>query len=47
MPGATLPPDEYFLRYVLMAPWKSFIGFLVDEARAVQRCRLSLKYNNG
>jgi hypothetical protein len=40
MPGATLPPDEYFLRYVLMAPWKSFIGFLVDEAHSKPQAQM-------
>ncbi|HLH90096.1 MAG TPA: hypothetical protein VKX28_16725 [Xanthobacteraceae bacterium] len=30
IPDATLPLDEYFLRFVLQAPWTSFIGFLVD-----------------
>jgi hypothetical protein len=30
IPNATLPLDEYFLRYVLRAPWTSFIGFQVD-----------------
>jgi hypothetical protein len=28
---ATLPLDEYFCRYVVQAPWQSFIGFLVDQ----------------
>ena len=28
--GATLPPDEYFCRSVLKAPWQDFIGFSVD-----------------
>src|ERR1700693_1185354 len=30
IPDATLPLDEYYLRFVLMAPWTSFIGFQVD-----------------
>jgi hypothetical protein len=30
IPNATLPLDEYFLRFVLRAPWTSFIGFQVD-----------------
>ena len=30
IPNALLPLDEYFLRFVLQAPWTSFIGFLVD-----------------
>lgn len=28
--GWTLPLDEYFCRYLLEAPWPSFIGFRVD-----------------
>jgi hypothetical protein len=31
IPDARLPLDEYFLRYVLQAPWTTFIGFLVDK----------------
>lgn len=31
IPDATLPLDEYFLRFVLKAPWSSFIGFQVDN----------------
>ncbi len=31
IPNATLPLDEYFCRFVLQAPWKSFIGFQVDK----------------
>jgi hypothetical protein len=31
IPNAYLPLDEYFLRYVLQAPWTTFIGFLVDK----------------
>jgi hypothetical protein len=30
IPNALLPLDEYYLRYVIQAPWTSFIGFLVD-----------------
>jgi len=30
IPDATLPLDEYFLRFKLQAPWTSFIGFQVD-----------------
>jgi hypothetical protein len=30
IPGTTLPPDEYFCRVVLQAPYASFIGFQVD-----------------
>ncbi|HEY1542664.1 MAG TPA: hypothetical protein VGG01_09660 [Xanthobacteraceae bacterium] len=30
IPDATLPLDEYFLRFVLQVPWTSFIGFQVD-----------------
>ena len=28
--GWTLPLDEYFCRYLLVAPWQSFIGFRID-----------------
>lgn len=31
IPNATLPLDEYFCRYLLQAPWNSFIGFLIDQ----------------
>jgi hypothetical protein len=31
IPDATLPVDEYFCRFVLQAPWRSFIGFQVDK----------------
>jgi len=31
IPNATLPVDEYFCRFVLQAPWNSFIGFEVDK----------------
>ena len=31
IPDATLPLDEYFLRFVLKAPWTAFIGFQVDN----------------
>jgi hypothetical protein len=31
IPDATLPLDEYFLRYVIQAPGQAFIGFLVDK----------------
>src|SRR5580704_8799956 len=34
IPGVTLPPDEYFLRFVLQAPLTSFIGFEVDVAHS-------------
>jgi hypothetical protein len=30
IPNGYLPLDEYFCRFVLQAPWMSFIGFLVD-----------------
>ena len=30
IPDATLPLDEYFCRFVLKAPWTSFIGFQID-----------------
>jgi hypothetical protein len=31
IPDGTLPPDEYFCRIVLQAPWTSFIGFQLDN----------------
>jgi hypothetical protein len=31
IPDATLPLDEYFVRFVIKAPSTSFIGFLVDN----------------
>ena len=31
IPNSTMPLDEYFLRFVLEAPWASFIGFQVDN----------------
>jgi hypothetical protein len=31
IPNAALPLDEYFCRFVLQAPWTSFIGFQVDK----------------
>jgi hypothetical protein len=31
IPNAYLPLDEYFCRFVLQAPWTSFIGFQVDK----------------
>jgi hypothetical protein len=31
IPDATLPLDEYFLRFVIKAPWTAFIGFQVDK----------------
>lgn len=30
IPDASLPLDEYFLRFVLRAPWSAFIGFQID-----------------
>jgi hypothetical protein len=30
IPNWTMPLDEYFLRYILQAPYTSFIGFRVD-----------------
>jgi hypothetical protein len=32
IPNGNLPVDEYFCRFVLQAPWTSFIGFQVDNA---------------
>jgi hypothetical protein len=31
IPDASLPVDEYFCRFVLQAPWTSFIGFQIDD----------------
>ena len=31
IPDATLPLDEYFLRFVIKAPWTAFIGFQIDN----------------
>src|SRR5215471_3895582 len=31
IPDGSLPVDEYFLRFVLRAPWTSFIGFQVGD----------------
>jgi hypothetical protein len=31
IPDGTIPVDEYFCRFVLKAPWTSFIGFQLDE----------------
>jgi hypothetical protein len=31
IPNAHLPLDEYFSRFILGAPWTSFIGFQVDK----------------
>jgi len=31
IPDGTLPLDEYFCRFVLRAPWTSFIGFQLDN----------------
>jgi hypothetical protein len=31
IPGPSFPVDEYFLRYILRAPWTSFIGFQVGK----------------
>src|SRR5437588_7147103 len=40
VPDATLPIDEYFLRFVLKAPWASFIGFQVDKPYSASDARL-------
>jgi hypothetical protein len=40
VPDATLPIDEYFLRFVLQAPWSSFIGFLVDNPYSASDAKL-------
>jgi len=40
IPGVTLPPDEYFCRFVLQAPVTSFIGFQVDLPYSTAEARL-------
>jgi hypothetical protein len=40
VPDATLPIDEYFVRYVLQAPWNAFIGFLVDNPYSASDAQL-------
>ncbi len=40
IPDATLPLDEYFLRFVIKAPWTSFIGFLIDKPFSAADARL-------
>jgi hypothetical protein len=39
IPDASLPLDEYFLRFVLNAPWSSFIGFQVDNPLSASDAR--------
>jgi hypothetical protein len=39
IPNATLPLDEYFLRFVLKTPWTSFIGFQVDNPYSASEAR--------
>jgi hypothetical protein len=39
IPNWRLPLDEYFLRYILQAPWGSFIGFRVDVPFNLQDSR--------
>jgi hypothetical protein len=40
VPDATLPIDEYFVRFVLQAPWNAFIGFLVDNPHSASDAKL-------
>ena len=40
IPDATLPLDEYFIRFVLKAPWNAFIGFLVDNPHSALDAKL-------
>jgi hypothetical protein len=40
IPGTALPPDEYFCRLVVQAPWTSFIGVTVDEPHSAADGRL-------
>ena len=42
IPNATLPLDEYFLRFVLKAPWASFIGFQVDNPYSASEAQARL-----
>jgi hypothetical protein len=41
IPDATLPPDEYFCRFVLQSPWTSFIGFQLDKPFSASDARLA------
>jgi hypothetical protein len=41
IPDETLPPDEYFCRVVLQAPWTSFIGFQLDNPFSPSDARLA------
>jgi hypothetical protein len=41
IPDATLPPDEYLCRFVLQAPWASFIGFQLDKPFSLSEGRLA------
>jgi hypothetical protein len=41
IPDATLPVDEYFCRFVLQAPWASFIGFQLDKPFSASDARLA------
>ena len=40
VPDATLPIDEYFVRFVLQAPPNAFIGFLVDNPYSASDAKL-------
>ena len=47
IPDETLPLDEYFCRFVVQAPWTSFIGFTVDEPFSAIDARLAWLSNTG
>jgi hypothetical protein len=47
IPDATLPPDEYFCRVVLQAPWTAFIGFQIDKPFSQSDGRLAWFTNVG
>ena len=40
IPDGTLPVDEYFVSFVLQAPWTSFIGFQVDDPFSASQATL-------
>jgi hypothetical protein len=40
IPDGTLPVDEYFVSFVLQAPWTSFIGFQVDDPFSASQAKL-------
>lgn len=45
IPGATLPPDEYFCQVVLKAPPNAFIGFAADDPFDKLEAKLGLYTN--